>query len=303
MLVFDKLYKPKTVYQGYSNDLLKQMNNKESHAKRCPIRYEMKPYPITKMRYDYSFTPHTQKIKHTGSDLANLKIKHIPIERETHLEEDVLKPLFGVENKPMIESGNPNYYQFKLQGKTDTDIMLSNAQEDILSLDILKANAVTGGSLVDSNTLGLLKKIKNIPKKTTLSKEEFVNAIEAIKKRDTHITREIKEKKNIKLKPIAAIDIIEESPVADHEPEVGETKKTPQRKDLIKMTPEEALEYIEKGGNYSLFTHDSLDTMLRHLGIKLSSHSVKGKKIEAIENQLGFVKRRVAEIEDLLDKN
>ena len=197
MLSFDKEYKPRKVFDDYSKDLLNQISTNKISIKPIPP-LNIKPFHIHKVDYDYSFKPHKYKLEHTGDDLVNLHPKTIEPVKETHLEEDVLKPLFGIENIPLTETGNPNHYQFRLQGKTDKDVMLSNMDQNITPLDVLKENAISGESIKSSASNLKDEMIKKMQESTPkISKAEFLAQMKSGK------TGSAKPKsKGIKLTPV-----------------------------------------------------------------------------------------------------
>jgi len=150
MLVFDREFKPKAAYKDYHNELVSQISKPTPPGKPFLKPYNVKAYPRKSNSYDYSFHPNPFKQEHVDDDVfgvGDLKHENMQTNKPTDLEETVLKPLLGVPHKEPIEAENPNYYQFKLKGKTDKDIMINNMQKDPTPHDNLVENATTGESL------------------------------------------------------------------------------------------------------------------------------------------------------------
>jgi hypothetical protein len=216
MLVFDKIVKPKGIYNDYSKDLLNQINSVK--MPRTPLSsYNVKKYPIIKHNFDYGFKEKSYKIKHINQDFGDDVLKHGIVKPDTQidLEKDFLKPILGVPDKDIPDGENQAHYQFRLQGKTDADVALSNLSQEQTSLDNLKENAKTGESLMDIQKFNekstdlptarakFVKMFKErIQNKETTAKDATQDFKKAMKNKIA-IEPIISQRKSIRLQPVA----------------------------------------------------------------------------------------------------
>ena len=197
--LLDKKYKPQRVYKDQHKELY---DNVFHHTiPKTPVQpINVKPYPIIKtMNFGYEIKPQNYPVENTHVFSNNGLHSHIiKAPHNYDLEEDVLKPFLGLEDKQVPDAVNTNYYQFNLAGKTAKDIAIDNAQEEITPLDILKENAETGDPLKTSG--------QNLKQKQQLTKLKD-KLIKSIKERNKDKSKG-ESPKEIPLKPVVEKEVI-----------------------------------------------------------------------------------------------
>ena len=323
MLVFDREFKPKAAYKDYHNELLSQISKPTPPTKPFLKPYNVKAYLRKHHSYDYSFHPKPFKQEHVDENIfgvGDLKHENMQTNKPTGLEETVLKPLLGVPHKEPIEAENPNYYQFKLKGKTDKDIMINNMQKDPTPHDNLVENATTGESLTEIKQTEKWKEIFNkvVEEKhgkghlTRQETDQFIKTKDA--KIATNKDFKTQVKRGLKLKPVVpeVIPITEDDAAEkaardsiDEESALSKLKtkpiyselKTLKRVDLNKevtngrITDEELVEYLYE-------TRD--DSVLNKLNKPIKKRIAS--LLEAKSNEAKTVRQKADKIEKDLKK-
>jgi hypothetical protein len=162
-------YKLKTVYPDLHKKIYKQVFKQK--VPYTPIKqYKPNPFPIRKLPLTHrEVKPYEIKKFKVNIDL--FKPRDLEPTHYIDFEDEVLKPVFGVERKEIPDDYNVSHYQFRLQGKKPVDIMMDNAQTSATEHGLLLANEKVGESI--PTIMGAVNHFEN----TATTKAEFMKIL------------------------------------------------------------------------------------------------------------------------------
>jgi hypothetical protein len=230
----EQKYKPKAIYKDYKDDLLGQINKRQ--IRPTPLTtYVPKAFPIIHHPLDY-MKPKAFKQEHHTLNIDKFKGHDLERKHTNDLDEQINKPLTGVETKEIPDAKNIAHYQFRLQGKTDADVSLANLSKDPTQLGNLIENAETGESLDTIKKLqnktedlatargNFVKMFKEKFKKKEIKSNDVIIGLENVEKNYDAI-EPIRVQRKIQLKPVKPIEHSIAIPITDEDEKTFEKPK------------------------------------------------------------------------------